>query len=306
MERIGQCHCGSLRVIATGEPERVYLCHCKACQRRTGTAFHYGATYLKDRVHLDGERKIYERDGDTGYRIRFHFCPNCGSTVYWEGDRNRAVCGVAVGAFEVGALSPPSDSIWEESMHPWLGLSPEMGHHQHNRPRPQAVAIRPFDDRYTAQVRELVIAVNRLLSPPDLRDAFEAYIERALSEEINRIPAYYGERDGGFWVALQGAKVVGTFGLERASETAMELRRMYVDPSARRQGVARKMLEFAEGECRRRNIARLELSTAKIQSAAIALYESSGYGFVREEITEIGSNKTVGSGIRRYHFAKWL
>ena len=38
MERIGQCHCGSLRVIATGETDRVYLCHCKACQRRTGTA----------------------------------------------------------------------------------------------------------------------------------------------------------------------------------------------------------------------------------------------------------------------------
>jgi hypothetical protein len=62
MERTGQCHCGSLRVIATGEPDRVYLCHCGACQRRTGTAFHFGATYPKERVRLDGERKIYERD----------------------------------------------------------------------------------------------------------------------------------------------------------------------------------------------------------------------------------------------------
>jgi GNAT superfamily N-acetyltransferase len=257
-------------------------------------------------VRLDGERKKYERDADTGYRIRFHLCPGCGSTVYWEGDRNPAVCGVAVGAFEVGAFPPPSDSIWEESMHQWLGLSPDIGRHQQNRPGSRAVTIRPFADRDTAQVRELVIAVNRLLSPPDLRDAFDAYIERALSEEINRIPAYYGERDGGFWVALRGDKVVGTFGLERASDTAMELRRMYVDPSARRQGIARQMLEFAEGECRRRKIARLELSTAEIQSAAIALYESSGYRRVREETTEIASNKTVGSGIRRYHFTKLL
>jgi GNAT superfamily N-acetyltransferase len=306
MERIGQCHCGSLRVVATGQPERVYLCHCRACQRRTGTAFHYGATYLKDRVRLDGERKIYERDADTGYRIRFHFCPCCGSTVYWEGDRNPAVCGVAAGAFEAGAFSPPRDSIWEKSMHRWVGLSPDMGHHQQNRPGPQAVAIRPFADPDTAQVRELFIAVNRLLSPPDLRDAFEAYIERALCEEIDRIPAYYGERDGGFWVAIRGDKLVGTFGLERTSETAMELRRMYVDPSARRQGIARQMLEFAEDECRRRNIEWLELSTAEIQSAAIALYESSGYSLVREEIADTASNKTVGSGIRRYHFAKRL
>jgi len=135
MERTGACHCESLRLITKGEPERVYICHCKACQRRTGTAFHFGATYLKERVRLDGERKIYERGADTGYRIRFHFCPNCGSTIYWEGDRNPAVCGVAVGAFEVGAFPPPTDSIFEQSMHVWLALPGGMGHHHQNRPQ---------------------------------------------------------------------------------------------------------------------------------------------------------------------------
>jgi GNAT superfamily N-acetyltransferase len=98
------------------------------------------------------------------------------------------------------------------------------------------VTIRPFAEQHAAQVRELFITVNRLLSPPELRDAFEGYIDRALAEEIDRISAYYGERDGCFWVAVKGDKVVGTFGLERASDDAMELRRMYVDPSARRGG----------------------------------------------------------------------
>jgi hypothetical protein len=55
VERIGQCHCCSLRVIATGESDRVYLCHCQARQRRTGTAFHFGASCPKERVRLDGE-----------------------------------------------------------------------------------------------------------------------------------------------------------------------------------------------------------------------------------------------------------
>jgi len=117
-----------------GEPDRVYLCHCQACQRRTGTAFHFGATFQKEQVRLDGERKIYERDADSGYRIRFHFCPNCGTTLYWEGDRNPAVCGAAVGAFDVSAFSSPSDSIWEESMHSWLGLPQHLDHHQRGRP----------------------------------------------------------------------------------------------------------------------------------------------------------------------------
>jgi putative acetyltransferase len=168
------------------------------------------------------------------------------------------------------------------------------------------VTVRPFAEHDAAQVRELFTTVNRLLSPPHLRDAFEAYIERALREEIDRIPAYYSERDGGFWVAIAGDKLVGTFGLERASDDAMELRRMYVDPSARRRGIARQMLQFAEDECRRRNVSRLELSTAEIQQAALALYRNAGYRLVREETVEGLSNKTVGSGILRYYLEKTL
>ena len=81
---------------------------------------------------------------------------------------------------------------------------------------------------------------------------------------------------------------------------------MYVDPSARRCGVGRRVLEFAENECRRRNRPKLVLSTSELQSAAVALYKSSGYRLVREEIAEAASNKTLGGGIRRYHFEKIL
>src|ERR1700693_1713550 len=76
------------------------------------------------------------------------------------------------------------------------------------------IIIRPFSERDAAQVRELFITVNRLLSPRDLRSAFEAYIERALAEEIDRIPAYYAEHAGSFWVGVKDDKVVGMFGLE--------------------------------------------------------------------------------------------
>jgi GNAT superfamily N-acetyltransferase len=168
------------------------------------------------------------------------------------------------------------------------------------------VTIRPFAEQDAAHVRELFITVNRLLSPPDLRDAFEVYIEHALVEEIDRISAYYAERDGCFWVAVTGDKVVGTFGLERASDDAMELRRMYVDPSVRRRGIARRMLQFAEDECRSRNVSRLQLSTAEIQQAALALYRNAGYRLVHEETVEVLSNKTVGSGILRYYLEKTL
>ena len=166
--------------------------------------------------------------------------------------------------------------------------------------------IRPFAEPDAPQVRDLFIAVNRMLAPTHLRDAFENYIARSLSEEIDRILDYYRDRGGGFWVAVSGDRVVGTFGLERVSDQAMELRRMYVHFSTRRAGIGRQMLAFAEDECRRRNVFRLVLGTSELQDAALALYRASGYSLVRESVAEEISNKTIGSGIRRYYFEKSL
>ena len=150
------------------------------------------------------------------------------------------------------------------------------------------ITIRPFAEDDASQVRELFIVVNRLLSPPNLRGAFEAYIMRSLAEEIDRITAYYQEHDGGFWVAIQRDKLVGTFGLERASPDAMELRRMYVDPGGRRHGIARQMLRFAEDESRRRKIFRLELSTSELQDAEFAFYGNTG---LSSRSPGLGSNR---------------
>src|ERR1700730_6782945 len=177
----------------------------------------------------------------------------------------------------------------------------------HGEPNLSAeVTIQPFQEENASQVRALFIVVNRLLSPPSMRDAFEAYIARSLTEEIDRVAAYYGERGGGFWVALREEKLVGMFGLERAAPDAMELRRMYVDPSARRSGIARLMLRFAEAECRRFNVRRLELSTSELQPAALELYRDAGYRLLHEVVAEQASNKTSGGGIRRYYLEKIL
>lgn len=166
--------------------------------------------------------------------------------------------------------------------------------------------IREFSIGDAAAVRELFVRVNRLLALADTKDAFEIYIARSLTEEMDRVSEYYAERKGGFWVAVDGRKIVGMFGLESSGGEAMELRRMYVDPDFRRRGIARRMLNFAEQECRRRNRPRMDLSTSELQREALALYQNTGYGLVREELATEASNKTLGGGIRRYYFAKAL
>jgi GNAT superfamily N-acetyltransferase len=169
-----------------------------------------------------------------------------------------------------------------------------------------ALVIRPFLSGDAAEVRDMFVNVNRLLAPPAMREAFEAYIARSLAEEMDRVHDYYSERSGGFWVARQGDDLVGMFGLEAVPPDAMELRRMYVAASVRRGGIGRTMLRFAEHEARQQGKTRLELSTSELQPAAVALYRQAGYVLVREAVAEQPSNKTIGGGIRRYHFEKPL
>ena len=99
MERLAQCHCGSLRAITSGEPLLVGICHCKACQRRTGAVAASVAGFAKAQVTIEGQTKVFDRHGQSGRKVRFYFCPNCGTSLYWEADAWPDFYILAVGAF---------------------------------------------------------------------------------------------------------------------------------------------------------------------------------------------------------------
>src|SRR5262249_54127571 len=81
------CSCGQLQVRAEGDPVRVSVCHCLACQRRTGSAFGAQARFPADRVTVTGTFTEYVRYAeDNGDERRFRFCPTCGSTVVYTSD----------------------------------------------------------------------------------------------------------------------------------------------------------------------------------------------------------------------------
>jgi putative acetyltransferase len=167
------------------------------------------------------------------------------------------------------------------------------------------LVIRRYAPGDHAAVRTLVIDVNRELAPPAMREAFEDYIARSLRDEVDRIPAYYAEHGGAFFVALEAGALAGIFGIEGLDREAAELRRMYVRRDRRRGGIARAMLARAEEICRDAGCLRLTLSTSELQPAALALYRRSGYRLVREVTSTADTNKAV-AGLRRYHFEKDL
>jgi len=135
---------------------------------------------------------------------------------------------------------------------------------------------------------------------------FEDYITRFLAEKIDRIPEYYEHHHGSFWIGEQNGVLKCMFGLERWGDDGMEIRRMYVDPNARRQGIARHMLSFAENHCQVNSVKQLHLSTSELQPAALSLYKNAGFSMTHEEQVRTASNKTIGGRISRYHFTKAL
>src|SRR5690606_26863586 len=123
-----QCACGNLRVTPQEPPKLTALCHCFACQRRTGAPFSANAFYSIGCVEISGESTEFVRTAESGRKVRMHFCPSCGSTVYWLPEGAPSLIGVAVGLFADPAFPPPSLSIFEQSKHGWVALDKNMKH----------------------------------------------------------------------------------------------------------------------------------------------------------------------------------
>ena len=83
-ERVASCSCGRLTARVSGEPVRISICHCHACQRRTGSVFGVHARFRREDVRLEGESTAFAREADDGGTVTSHFCPRCGATVTYE------------------------------------------------------------------------------------------------------------------------------------------------------------------------------------------------------------------------------
>ncbi len=120
-----QCCCGQVSLKFTGGPKKVLACSCDYCQRRTGSIIQFSAWYTADQiVSQTGEVKHYQGPNNPG--VDYMFCPECGSTVYWEipgltalyGSR---LYGVAVGNFADRDYPQPTMENFVSNRHHWLG-----------------------------------------------------------------------------------------------------------------------------------------------------------------------------------------
>ena len=78
----GQCQCGDISLtFDKSKIISIHHCHCKDCQRATGSGKATILFIAKKYVDLKGKLKFYESKGSSGSHVRRGFCPNCGSGI---------------------------------------------------------------------------------------------------------------------------------------------------------------------------------------------------------------------------------
>lgn len=104
----GGCLCGKVRLLATGAPRRVGICHCLDCRKHHGALFFAAAIYLKDAVEIEGSTRDYKGR---------HFCPDCGSSVFARYDDEVEI---HLGSLDAPDQFIPTYEAWTERRERWL------------------------------------------------------------------------------------------------------------------------------------------------------------------------------------------
>lgn len=96
----GQCLCGSVRFKVTSPPVMTGQCHCKDCQRASGTGHMSLAFFKAEDVEITGETASYAVTADSGNINTRHFCPKCGGRLFGENSARPGIKAVAVGSVD--------------------------------------------------------------------------------------------------------------------------------------------------------------------------------------------------------------
>ena len=119
----GGCACGAIRYRFEGEPLFVHACHCKHCQRLTGSAFGITMVVAADDFELlSGEPAQGEIRGDSGGRKSAHWCPSCGSYLWARAERRPGCVSIRPGTLDETDWFAPGAHIWIRSKQDWVAL----------------------------------------------------------------------------------------------------------------------------------------------------------------------------------------
>jgi len=121
----GGCLCGKVRYSAEADPAFVGVCHCKNCQKFSGTAFASVVALPKPALKFQGELKTFTDRGDSGKAMLRRFCPECGSSVVDEAEAMPNIVMILTGTLDDASWIKPTMEIYLDSAQPWVSLGGE-------------------------------------------------------------------------------------------------------------------------------------------------------------------------------------
>lgn len=121
-EIVGGCLCGQVRYSATAEPVFVGVCHCKSCQKQTGTAFSVLVGIPRSSLSIQGTLKTFHCTGDSGQPVERIFCPECGSPIFTNATAISDVAFIKAGTIDDTSWLEPRTHIYCESKAPWTDI----------------------------------------------------------------------------------------------------------------------------------------------------------------------------------------
>ncbi len=125
----GGCACGQVRYVTTGPPARTGVCHCRYCQLRTGSAFGVSVYFASPDVTVTGETRPYAFTTESGRAFTTHFCPTCGTSVFWRVAVFPDLIGVAGGTFDPPTFwFVPVTEVFTRSRAPFVHLDVPQSH----------------------------------------------------------------------------------------------------------------------------------------------------------------------------------
>jgi len=125
-EMKGGCLCGQLRYTVNAEPVFTGVCHCKDCQKESGTAFNVVVAVPLSAVSIQGSPRTFTTKGDSGKDYVRRLCPNCGSTILSEPAALPGIAALRAGTLDDTSWLKPGMEIYCDSAQPWVQLGGSM------------------------------------------------------------------------------------------------------------------------------------------------------------------------------------
>lgn len=122
----GRCLCGEISYSADVEPLFTGNCHCKDCQRSSGSAFTPAILFLEQNVSVLGEARYFETVSDSGSTHKRGFCSKCGSQLFAKFSSMPGMLGIKAGTLDYPSFYVPKLDFYVASAAPWDFMNPEL------------------------------------------------------------------------------------------------------------------------------------------------------------------------------------